>query len=125
MRTLVTHFAILPLRRRWSSMLGAVHWRRVHVWLMWIIGVMHWRSQGLPVSTVDRWLTMLRVEGSTLRSSRRHAPSSRAHVWIGSVGRHESLSLGRDRSEDTLLLEALAICTASIIRRVESRAADL
>lgn len=42
-----------------------------------------------------------------------------------SVGRHEGLRLGRNWSEDAVLVEAHAVGAAAVFCRLEARAADL
>jgi hypothetical protein len=48
-----------------------------------------------------------------------------SHARVDSMSGDESLSLGRNGSEDTLLLESLAVGTATFWVLIESRAANL
>jgi hypothetical protein len=48
-----------------------------------------------------------------------------AHVWVRSVSWHEGLSLGRDRSENALLLESCTILAFPSWVIFESGAANL
>lgn len=48
-----------------------------------------------------------------------------AHVWVRSVSWHEGLSLGRDRSENALLLESRTILAFPSWVIFESGAANL
>lgn len=73
------------------------------------------------------WLT---VSFGVLGSWQRLAISA-IHGWgladttPDCVGRHESLSLGRDGSEDAVLVEAHAIGAASVVGGFKTRASDL
>lgn len=84
--------------------------------------VSHW-PQRLSVSTVDGRLPLLRVQRSA--TALRWQSPSVAQMWVRRVGWYEGLRLGRDWCEDTLLLEALAIGTTTVIGCFEARATNL
>ena len=78
-----------------------------------IVGVVcHW-PQWLAVSPVNSRLTLLRIQRSSATLGWQ-SPGI-AKVWVGGVGRYEGLRLGGDWGEDTLLLEALAVGTTTVI----------
>ena len=75
--------------------------------------VCHW-AQRLSVSAVNgRRLSLLWIQRSSTTLGWQ-SPGI-AKVWVCSVGRYEGLRLGGDGCEDTLLLEALAIGTTTVI----------
>ena len=88
-----------------------------------IIGVVcHW-AQRLSVSAVNSRLPLLRIQWSS--STLGWQSPSVAKMWVRSVGWYEGLRLGGDWCEDTLLLEALAVGTTTVIRCFETRATNL
>lgn len=96
--------------RGWSVRL-VIHslWR----WEIRTRRLLLWR-QGLAMSTVEhhpmrRTSLMLRI----------------SQVRIGSVGRNESLRLGRDRREHALLVEANTVAATAILRTLKTRASNL
>lgn len=97
--------------------------RRHRVAMRRIIRVVcHW-PQRLSVSTVNSRLPLLRVQRSATALGWQ-SPSV-AKMWVRSVGWYEGLRLGRDWCEDTLLLEALAVGTTTVIGCFEARATNL
>ena len=69
-------------------------------------------------------LTLLRVDWSTPTTLGWHGRVV-AEMRVGGMRRNERLRLGRDGSEDALLLEALAIGATTVLGCFEARAANL
>ena len=95
----------------WTTLIGTIPVRR---WR--IVGVMllHWRPKRLPVCSIDGWLPLLGVYGTTTTTLRLDGGSI-AKMRIGSVSGYKSLRLRGDGREDAFLLETLAIGAATVV----------
>lgn len=96
----------------WTALIRPRRWHRVAMRRRIIRVVCHW-PQWLSVRPVDGRLPLLRVQRSSTTLGWQ-SPSV-AKMWVRSVGWYEGLRLGGDGCEDALLLETLAVGTATVI----------